>query len=100
MGAGPRYGPAPSIKEGVDVLRAAAIRRASRTAEGVGEVHGGGDHPVPGQDGHGDPWQLRRRGGGQRVRLDPALRKRGGAQATLRPRLPERLLEERDLTED
>ena len=27
----------------------------------MGEVHGGGDHPVPGQDGDGHPRQLRRR---------------------------------------
>src|SRR5438445_2565565 len=98
-GSGAPKWPCPLDKGGAHVLRASAIRRPSRAAEGVGEVHGGGDHPIPGQDGHGDPRQLRRRGGGQRVRLDPALRKRGGAQAPLRPRLPERLLEERDLAE-
>src|SRR6266542_2241152 len=62
-------------------------------------MHGGGDHPVPGQDGDGDPRQLRRRGRRKRLRLDPPVRERARAQATLRPRLPERLLEERDLPE-
>jgi hypothetical protein len=32
-------------------------------------VHGGGDHPVPGQDGHGDPGQLRRGGRPERLRV-------------------------------
>src|SRR5438876_703811 len=64
-----------------------------------GQVHGGGDHPVPGQDGNGDPRQLRRRGRRERLRLDPPIRERAGAQAPLRPRVPERLLEERDLPE-
>src|SRR5207245_1785417 len=71
-GSGAPKWPCPLDKGGAHVLRASAIRRPSRAAEGVGEVHGGGDHPIPGQDGHGDPRQLRRRGGGQRVRLDPA----------------------------
>src|SRR5207247_4404624 len=54
----------PSItgasKGGVYVLRVAAIRCASRTAEGLGEVHGRGDHPVPDEDGHGHPRLVRR----------------------------------------
>jgi hypothetical protein len=41
----------------------------------VGEVHGGGDHPVPGQDGHGHPGQLRGRGGPERFESE-AERKR------------------------
>src|SRR2546430_33536 len=82
---------------GHDDLRASAVHRPSRAARGVGEVHGGGDHPVPGEDGHGHPRQLRRRRGRERLRVAPPLRERGGAQAPLRPRLPERVLEERDL---
>src|SRR6267378_3658515 len=93
--AAPR-GPSPG---GPHDLRAPAVPHPSRSARQVGQVHGGGDHPVPGEDGHGDPRQLRRRGGRERVRLDPPVRERAGAQAPLRSRLPERLLEERDLAE-
>src|SRR6185503_1189989 len=82
---------------GRHVLRAPAVRGAPGQAGRVGEVHGGGDHPLPGQDGHGHPRQLRGRGGPERVRVDPPLRERGRAQAALRRGLPERLLEERHL---
>src|SRR6266849_1401191 len=87
------------IQGGPHDLRAAAVHHPSRPAREVGEVHGRGDHPVPGQDGHGHPRQLRRRGRRERLRLAPPVRERTGAEAPLRCGLPERLLEDRDRPE-
>jgi len=50
------------------VLRTAAIPRAARQDGRVGQDHGGGDHPVPGVEGHGDLRQLQ--GRDRRVRFD------------------------------
>src|SRR6186997_2300631 len=56
-------GPTWSGSCGNGVLRTQAIQGPSRQDGGLAQVHGGGDHSLPGGQGHGHHCQLSRREG-------------------------------------